>query len=127
MVEKKLNENDKNSAPKKPLADLKNEEVNEQINQDPKIEEPSSEVTKKPNKFFKFKKSSSPEINNSNLEVAPIKLAPLEKEESLPSLDKPIQKNLEEKGSTIKKFKFKKSTNSTVPTKDDKQEELQNT
>ena len=127
LVEKKLNENDKNSAPKKTIADLKNEEVNEQINQDPKIEEPSSEVTKKPNKFFKFKKSSSPQINNSNLEVAPIKLAPLEKEESLPSLDKPIQKNLEEKGSTIKKFKFKKSTNSIVPTKDDKQEELQNT
>ena len=148
LVEKKLNENDKNSASEKPLADLKNEEVNEQMNQDPKIPEPSSEVAKKPNKVFKFKKSSSPQINNSSLESDSIKLPPLEKEESLPSLEKSLpsleeslpslekslpsleestQKNLEDKGSTIKKFKFKKSTNSIVPTKDDKQEELENT
>ncbi len=127
LVEKKSNKYDKHSLTGEPIADLKNEEVNEQINQDPKIAEPSSEVVKKPNKIFKFKKSSSPQINNSNLEGAPIKLAPPKKEESLPSLDKPMQNNLQEKGSTIKKFKLKKSNNSIVPSKDDKQEELQNT
>ena len=127
LVEKKLNKYDKHSLTGEPIADLKNEEVNEQINQDSKGLKLPNEVTKKPNKIFKFKKSSSAQINNSNLEGAPIKLAPPKKEESLPSLDKPMQNNLQEKGSTIKKFKLKKSNNSIVPSKDDKQEELQNT
>jgi len=122
FIEKKLNTNDEHSISEEPIADLKNEEVNEDL----KSSELQYEVVKKPNKVFKFKKSSSPQINNSNLESDPIKLAPLEKEESLPSLNESMQKNLEEKGSTIKKFKLKKPNKSIAPIKDDKQEELEN-
>ena len=127
LVKKKLNKNDKNSANEETVADLKNEEVNEHMNQDLKSPESPNEVVKKPNKVFKFKKSSNPQIINSSIENDSIKLPPLEKEESLPSLDESSQKTSEDKNSTIKKFKLKKSSNLITPIKDDKQEELQNT
>ena len=127
LIEKKSNKNNKNPINEKPIADLKNEEINQQINQDFESPESPNEVLKKPNKIFKFKKSSSPQVINSNIESDPIKLAPIEKKESLPLLDESIQKSLEDKGSNIKKFKLKKSSNSIAPIKDFEQEELQNT
>ena len=51
LVEKKLNKYDKHSLTGEPIADLKNEEVNEQINQDSKGLKLPNEVTKKPNKI----------------------------------------------------------------------------
>ena len=127
LIEKKSNKNNKNPVNEKPIADLKNEEINQQMNQDFESPESPNEAVKKPNKVFKFKKSSNPQIINSRIESDSIKLAPLEKEESLPSLDESSQKNSEDKSSTIKKFKLKKSSNLITPIKDDKQEELQNT
>ena len=127
LIEKKSNKNNKNPINEKPIADLKNEEINQQINQDFESPESPNEVLKKPNKIFKFKKSSSPQVINSNIESDPIKLAPLEKEESLPSIEESSQKSLGDKGSNIKKFKLKKSSNSLAPINDFKQEELQNT
>ena len=127
LIEKKSNKNNKNPVNEKPIADLKNEEINQQMNQDFESPESPNEVVKKPNKFFKFKKSSNPQIINSSIESDSIKLPPLEKEESLPLLEESIQKNSEDKSSTIKKFKLKKSSNLITPIKDDKQEELQNT
>jgi hypothetical protein len=127
LIEKKSNKNNKNPVNEKPIADLKNEEINQQMNQDFESPESPNEVVKKPNKFFKFKKSSNPQIINSSIESDSIKLPPLEKEESLPLLDESIQKSLEDKGPNIKKFKLKKSSNSLAPINDFKQEELQNT
>jgi hypothetical protein len=97
------------------------------MNQDFKSPQLSNEVAKKPNKIFKFKKSSSSQIKSSNLESDSIKLSPLEKEESLPSLNESIKKSSEDKSSTIKKFKLKKPSNSIVPIEDNTQEELENT
>jgi hypothetical protein len=119
--------NNKNPVNEKPIVELKNEEINQQMNQDFESPQLTNNVAKKPNKVFKFKKSSSPQINNSNLESDSIKLAPLEKKESLSSMDESINKSLEDKGSTVKKFKLKKSNNSIAPIKDNKQEELENT
>jgi len=131
LIKKKSNKFDKHSVNEEPITDLKNEEVgdqiNQQMNQDFESPESPNEVVKKPNKFFKFKKSSNPQIINSSIENDSIKLPPLEKEESLPSLDESSQKTSEDKSSTIKKFKLKKSSNLITPIKDDKQEELQNT
>ena len=127
LIEKKSNKNNKNPVNEKPIADLKNEEINQQMNQDFESLESTNEVVKKPNKIFKFKKSSSPQVINSNIESDSVKLAPLEKKESLPSMEESIQKSSEDKGSNIKKFKLKKSSNSMAPIKDFKQEELENT
>jgi hypothetical protein len=127
LIEKKSNKNNKNPVNEKPIADLKNEEINQQMNQDFESLELTNEVVKKPNKIFKFKKSSSPQVINSNIESDSVKLAPLEKKESLPSMEESIQKSSEDKGSNIKKFKLKKSSNSMAPIKDFKQEELENT
>jgi hypothetical protein len=119
--------NNKNPVNEKPIAELKNEEINQQMNQDFESPQLTNNVAKKPNKVFKFKKSSSPQINNSNLESDSIKLVPLEKKESLSSMDESINKSSDDKGSTVKKFKLKKSNNSIAPIKDDKPEELENT
>ena len=127
LIEKKSNKNNKKSASEKPISDLKNEEINQQMNQDFDSPKPANEVVKKSSKIFKFKKSSSPQVINSNIESDSIKLAPFEKKETLPSLEESIQKNLENKGSNIKKFKLKKSSNSMAPIKDFKQEEPKNT
>ncbi len=123
LIEKKSNKNNKNLATEKPISVLKNEEINQQMNQDFDSPESANEVVKKPNKIFKFKKSSSSQVINSNIENDQIKPAPLEKKES-----ESIQKSLEDKeGSNIKKFKLKKSSNSILPIKDFKQEEPENT
>ena len=93
------------------------------MNQDFESTESANEVVKKPNKIFKFKKSSSSQVINSNIENDQIKPAPLEKKES-----ESIQKSSEDKeGFNIKKFKLKKSSNSILPIKDFKQEEPENT
>ena len=123
LIEKKSNKNNKKSASEKPISDLKNEEINQQMNQDFESPESANEVVKKPNKIFKFKKSSSSQVINSNIENDQIKPAPLEKKES-----ESIQKSSEDKeGFNIKKFKLKKSSNSILPIKDFKQEEPENT
>ena len=128
LIEKKSNKNNKNLATEKPISVLKNEEINQQMNQDFDSPKPANEVVKKSSKIFKFKKSSSPQAINSNIESDSIKLIPLEKKETLPSLEESIQKSLEDKeGSNIKKFKLKKSSNSILPIKDFKQEEPENT
>ncbi len=123
LINKKSKKTNKNPTNEKSLAGFDNQEINQQMNQDFKTPELVSEVAKKPNKVFKFKKSSSPQINNSNLENDSIKLAPLEKVEPLHLVDE--SSNLIKNPSpVIKKFKLKKSDNTAIPIKEIKPEEL---